>query len=52
MASFDDFSISGSDILLGVCASKLLVSVLISVYSVSTATDLFIYHEKGCGDIF
>ena len=45
-ASPGDVSISGSDILLGVCSSKLSVSVLLSVSSDSTATDLFLYQEK------
>ena len=46
-ASLDDVSISGSDILLGVCSNKLSVSVLLSVSSISIATDLFKYQRKG-----
>ena len=51
-ASLDDLYISGPDILLEVCASKLSVSVLLSFSSLSTATELFIYQdENSCSTV-
>ena len=44
--ALDDISFSGSNLLHGVCSSKLWVSVLLFVSSVSTATDFFIYQGK------
>ena len=45
-AAIGDVPTSESDILLGVCSSKLPVSVLLTVSSISTATDIFINQRK------